>query len=151
MSLNPDHQSLALSYVFKSAPLGHVLKMCCHFHQAAQMITWRTKGTLSGWLELGKSCYGCRQLTTCIPADTAAWPTDGFCSGFCFCFFPQRAHEDWVTRKQYCELHRVLQMARVVTELQSRFDTWKRLLVLIWHMHTQILTSVRGVHRKDSN
>lgn len=45
VSLLPTPTS-TLNFIFRSAPLGHVLQMYCHFHLETQMITLSSKEIL---------------------------------------------------------------------------------------------------------
>lgn len=83
----------------------------------------------------------------CIPIDMAAWPTGkamGFALGFAFVLL-QRAHEDWVTGKQYCTFAPSAANGQCSHGAQGWVWYLKKLLVFVRHLHTQILTSVSTV------
>lgn len=82
------HESCQSS-IFKSAPLGHVLQMCCHFHLETQIITLRTKETLEDGQSWGPQpwLYMAHHMHASEAAALLAGKLMGFVLGFVFVFY----------------------------------------------------------------
>lgn len=145
------HESCQSS-IFKSAPLGHVLQMCCHFHLETQIITLRTKETLEDGQSWGPQpwLYMAHHMHASEAAALLAGKLMGFVLGFVFVF---SSKSPW----RLSDKRTALQTAPGSAGGQCRHRDKKiglipkkRWLFLIRHMHAQILTCVH-IHGKDSN